>query len=121
MSSIKQLFIRYRRLTHCFLAALIALILYWNFARPSGFNVVLLVAQLLPLAALAPGLYSQYYRAYSWLCFVMLLYFVLAVMGAFASTASLVDYLFVLLSTALFISSMMCSRYAQRVQKNITD
>ena len=119
MSQTLTLFIRYQRISRALFIALLTLILYWNLTRPSGFNWVVMSMQFLPLLALVPGLYSQHYRAYSWLCFMMLLYFIFAVQGAFASTANLSDYLFVLLCMSLFCSSMMCSRYAQRVQKNL--
>jgi len=78
---------------------------------------VLFIIQTLPLFILAPSLLSRYYRAFSWLCFIMLLYFIMAVMGALSSIANILDYLFVLFTVALFISSMLCSRYAQRLQK----
>ncbi|WP_096085286.1 DUF2069 domain-containing protein [Agaribacterium haliotis] len=121
MPNYPQLFQRYRLLSNGLFIALLLLIVYWNLARPTkpGLNVLLLLIQLAPMLALTPGLRSRYYRAYSWLCFVTLLYFVFAVMAALASNAGLVDYLFVTLCVFLFCSSMMCSRYAQRVQKNI--
>ncbi len=69
---------------------------------------------------LLPGLLSQYYRVYSWLCFIILLYFVVAVMGAFSSVSKPSDYVFLFFTVVLFNVSMMCSRYAQRVQKQVT-
>jgi len=89
--------------------------------RPNGPNWFILTIQVLPLAAFIPSLISQYYRVYSWLCFVMLLYFVLAVMASLSSIATVLDYIYLALTVYIFNCSMMCSRYAQRVQKNITD
>lgn len=87
--------------------------------RETGTNWIVFGIQILPLLCFIPGLMSQYYRVYSWLCFVMLLYFIVAVMEVSASTATATDGLFLALVTLLFTSSMFCSRYAQRVQKNV--
>lgn len=99
--------------------SLLALFLVWNIFRSQGINWVVLAIQCVPLLALLPNLLSRYYRSYSWLCFVIMLYFIVAVMGAFSSAANILDYTFVALCVVIFITSMMCSRYAQRVQKNI--
>lgn len=115
----EQKFRRYRVFTFIAYAALLSIFIIWNVTRASGISWVILLLQGLPLLALLPGLTSGYYRAYSWLCFVVLLYFIVAVTGAMRSNAGLLDYLFLSSTVALFISSMLCSRYAQRVQKNI--
>lgn len=112
-------FVLTRNLTFVFFAGLIVLFVVGQILRPQGINWVILLAQISPLLAFVPGLRSQYYRAFSWLCFLMLLYFVAAVMESLASTATVSDYVFLFLTVAIFSTSMMCSRYAQRVQKNI--
>ena len=76
-----------------------------------------LAIQLVPLLVLLPGMIAKYYRTYSWLCFVLLIYFIFAVEHAFMSKSDILDYLFVLLTVLLFISSMMTSRWMQRFQK----
>jgi len=105
----------------CFYFATLGTFVYWGLSRSGGFNIVIFCIQAIPLLLLLPGLISQYYRVYSWLCFVILLYFVVAVMGAFASTAKISDFVFLSFTVVLFIVSMMCSRYAQRVQKGLTE
>lgn len=104
-------------LTFTLYAAMLALFCYWNLSRDSGINWTIFSLQTLPLLALLPGLYTRYYRAFSWLCFVDLLYFVMASLGAFKSTADYLDYLFFSLTILLFCTSMFASRWAQRVQK----
>ena len=59
---------------------------------------------------LLPGLLKNYYRGYSWLCFVLLVYFVFAVQGSLMSTAGLLDHIFLFLTVILFIVAMMTSR-----------
>jgi len=119
LNNIAQKFVIYRKLTMCFYVATLGVFVFWGLTRPGGFNVVVFCLQAVPLLLLLPGLLSQYYRVYSWLCFVILLYFVVAVMGVFASTAKISDYVFLASTVVLFIVSMMCSRYAQRVQKGV--
>ncbi|WP_185235888.1 DUF2069 domain-containing protein [Teredinibacter franksiae] len=98
-------------------AALFVLFLYWNFTRTSGINWVVLAAQSLPLLLLLPGLAKKYYRSYSWLCFLLLIYFVMAVDGIFMSTRNWSDAVFVGLTVTTFISAMLAARWLQRSQK----
>ena len=107
-------FNRYWRLTTVLYWALIMTLAVPNAVHQSwGF----LLLQILPLLALLPDLLSRRYRAYSWLCFLLLLYFIFAVEASLASNASPLDHLSLGLIVATFISSMLCARYAQRVQK----
>lgn len=94
-------------------ALIIALIALWNLTRAGGTLWIIWGSQCLPLLIFLPGLYKRYYRSYSWFCFLLLLYFVMAVAGALKSTAGAYDYLFLLLTTTLFILSMMSSRWLQ--------
>ncbi|WP_075185821.1 DUF2069 domain-containing protein [Teredinibacter haidensis] len=93
------------------------LFLGWCFTRASGPNWVVLSAQSLPLLVLLPGLWQKYYRSYSWLCFVILMYFVKGIDGVFMSTANWSDALFVALTVTTFISAMLAARWLQRQQK----
>lgn len=99
------------------LALLLSLFIYWYLTRVSGPNWVLLTIQSLPLLLLIPGLWQKYFRSYSWLCFVILIYFVKAVDGAFTSIANWSDYVFVALTASTFISAMMAARWLQQSQK----
>ncbi len=117
MTTLEHRFLLFRNITYGLYALLLALFLFWNLQQLDRLHFIVLALQLLPLLALLPGLLSQYYRVFSWLCFVMLLYFVFAVMGAMSSMATAYDIVFLILCVLLFSSSMFCSRYAQRVQK----
>lgn len=109
--------LRYGKIvTWSMLAALPLLFAYWSLGREEGAFTIWCV-QSLPLLAIAPGIYKQLYRSYSWLCFLLLFYFILAVERALISTSSWSDYVFLALVVGLFISSMMTSRWLQRTQK----
>lgn len=113
------LFQKYTRTKLFFLAgyaSLQVLFVYWNFTRPSGSNITVLLIQALPLLVFLPGLLKNHYRTYSWVCFIILFYFVQAVAGAFTSTANITDLIFVALTVYLFVTAMMASRWAQRLQ-----
>jgi uncharacterized membrane protein len=114
----EQKFSLSKHITHLLLLALAVLFFASQLTRSSGPNWVVLSIQIGPLLCFIPGLVSQYYRVYSWLCFVLLLYFVVAVMEVNASNTTQGDSIFLALTVLLFVSSMLCSRYAQRVQKN---
>ncbi|MDO6423247.1 DUF2069 domain-containing protein [Saccharophagus degradans] len=109
---------KYMRIKTVFLmgyAALLALFIFWNISRPSGFNITILLIQCVPLLAFLPGILQNHYRTYSWVCFIILFYFVKAVEGAFASTANFTDGIFIGLTVYLFVCAMMASRWAQRM------
>ena len=103
------------------LASMLAQITYWNLARDDGFTIVVWLIQSLPLVAFIPGMIKGVYRAYSWLCFVLLAYFVLAVERVFSTISSIGDFIFLSLIVLLFVSSMLASRWLQRYQKGIAD
>jgi len=96
---------------------LLLLFSFWHFSRETGPNWPVFLLQCLPLLLLLPGLLQKYYRSYSWLSFLMLVYFVKAVDGAFMSTARWGDYVFVLLTITTFIAAMLASRWLQRLTK----
>lgn len=100
-------------------ASLIALILYWNIIRSSGFSPAVLAIQAGPLLALLPGIIKKRYRSYNWLCFLLLFYFIFAVERVFTSVRNTSDFIFLAHIVLLFISSMMTSRWLQRLQKGV--
>lgn len=97
--------------------ALLGLFAYWNLTRTTGINWSIWALQSAPLLLLLPGILKTYYRSFSWLCFLMLFYFIKATEGAFMTSATFTDYLFIVLVALLFVSSMLCSRWMQRVAK----
>jgi len=106
-----------KRLTLFFVTSMLVLFITNQLFATHDINWTALSLQSLPLILLLPSLIGNHYRAYSWLCFIILLYFIFAVINAFISTAGIADYLFLLLTTLTFIAAMMASRWLQRVQK----
>lgn len=100
-------------------ALLITLMVYWNLVRSSGFSLAVLAIQVGPLLALIPGIILKRYRSYNWLCFLLLFYFIFAVERVFTSVRTPSDFVFLTLIVLLFISSMMTSRWLQRLQKGV--
>lgn len=106
-----------KALTLFFVASMLALFIFNQIFSTHNINWTALILQSLPLALLLPSLIGNHYRAYSWLCFIMLLYFIFAVMNALISTANITDYLFLSLTILTFTAAMMASRWLQRVYK----
>lgn len=114
--TMQQKYLLAKRMFLLCLAATFMVFIYWFITRPSGLNYTILCVQILPLAVFIPGILANHYRTYSWVCFLLLFYFIKAVEGVFISTATLSDGLFLLLTPTLFIISMMASHWAQRLQ-----
>ncbi len=74
----------------------------------------LLIFQSLPLIIVAPGLIKRYYRAHSWLCFIVLAYFTAYVVEVGSPLVEGSDWVGLTLSVILFIGAMMSSRELQR-------
>ncbi|MBF7729388.1 DUF2069 domain-containing protein [Pseudomonas sp. N040] len=97
----------------CF-AALAALLLIWNliFADLHGARTwVVLAIELVPLALLAPGMLAGNPRTHAWCCFVVNLYFIQGVLGAFDPNRMLYGWLQSILSVTLFCVALMYTRY----------
>ncbi|MEX1032373.1 MAG: DUF2069 domain-containing protein [Cellvibrionaceae bacterium] len=57
------------------LGGLVALFSWLNLTQPDG-SLLRWLVQCIPLLIFVPGLLRQSHRSYSWLCFVVLLYFI---------------------------------------------
>ena len=73
-----------------------------------------LTLQVVPLLLLLPGLAKQYYRSYSWLCFLSLIYFTSYVIQVYSSNQQWHDWLGLSASIVIFSSAMFASRWLQR-------
>lgn len=72
------------------------------------------LVQTLPLLIFIPGLWRGYHRIYSWLCFVVLLYFTWSITNLISPLAYWRDGVVVALSVTLFISAMLAARWRQQ-------
>ena len=75
--------------------------------------VELLIITLLPLLIFIPGLIRERYKSLSMLCFVSLLYFVIAVTNLFAPNRIAFDIVELVLIVVMFSAAMMFSRWKQ--------
>ncbi len=100
-------------ITYMGLVTLIFSFIVWQFTRPTGPSFFFLVMQLVPLFIVIPAVVRQRPRAYIWLCFIMLMYFVKGVDGMVSPSKAWIDYVVLTTSIILFISSMMSSRWLQ--------
>jgi uncharacterized membrane protein len=105
----------------CFIA-LAALLLLWNllFADLHGARIgVVLAIELVPLALLAPGMLAGNARTHAWCCFVVNLYFIQGVLGAFDPNRMLYGWVQATLSVTLFCAALMYTRYRFQYQRKL--
>ena len=98
---------------YCCYLLLLCLLVTGNIINPDG-SVTLLFFQSLPLLVVLPGLYRNHYKAYSWLCFIILMYFIAYVVEVGSPLREWTDYLGLTLSILIFVSAMFTSRQLQR-------
>jgi len=92
-------------------AGLLVLFTLLNLLRDTG-SVKFWLVQVIPLLIFIPGLIRNTHRTYSWLCFVVLIYFV-AIIPILMGRGWWSDWFITLLTTSLFLSAMMTSRWLQ--------
>lgn len=112
------LYSRFRTARICTLACYMALLLLitgLNVIRPDG-SVLHWLVQALPLLIVMPGMLYNHYRSYSWLCFVILIYFTAYVVEVLSPLYIWTDAIALALSVGIFVSAMMTSRWLQRLQ-----
>jgi uncharacterized membrane protein len=78
------------------------------------------ILQTIPLLLILPGLLTKYYRSYSWLCFLMLAYFISYVVQVYSPTRDLHDWFGLVATVAVFMSAMFASRWLQRLPMTTT-
>ncbi len=96
--------------------SLIALLAIWMFviAPPEkASSLVSFLVLALPLILFIPALRKRHPRTYAWLCFFILFYFCMGSMYAFLlpTTLGILALLESILSIAIFIGAMMCTRW----------
>jgi len=98
----------------CYGALLIQLT-FLNVTEEHG-SIARWVMQCLPLLLVLPGMIVQRYKTYSWLCFILLLYFTAYVVEVGSPLFTWTDATGLSLTVAMFISAMMTSRWLQHWQ-----
>lgn len=77
-------------------------------------NTTMWIIQLLPLAILLPGLLRGGHRSYALLCFVVMIYFMAAVINAFTPGYTWPPYVEITLVTIIFVAALIYARYIRR-------
>lgn len=70
--------------------------------------------QIVPLLMLLPGIMLKRYRSFSWVCFLMLLYFSSFVVQVYTDYQQWIDWLGLMVTVTIFITAMITSRSLQR-------
>lgn len=101
------------------LAALLGLILLYITTSLLDERILwtVLIVPCLSLLIFVPGMVKNRPRSFDWLCFVILIHFIVGVTNSMSPVAAWNDYLQTLLTVVLFISSMMTSRWLKAAQR----
>lgn len=83
-----------------------------TFDRPA--NPVVWAVQALPLAAFVPGMLARKPRIFIWLCFLLLIYFAVAVLSVFTHPHGFYSWAELLLISSLYVASMLFARWRHR-------
>ena len=84
---------------------------------PTANPYVIWLLQTLPLMLFFPVILKKYLRGHIWLCFVLCVYFMHAVVIAMSNHNSLLGLIESLLVAALFIAAMMFARWKSKLTK----
>lgn len=98
----------------CWISYLTLILLFTvvNLTQDNGSFVRWLI-QCFPLLIFLPGLIKQTHRAYSWMCFVTLFYFITGVTNSMSPLAAWTDIVMLVAASALFIGAAFTSRWLQ--------
>lgn len=95
-------------------ATIIAILTAVNLTEDTG-SLIRWVVQCTPLLVVLPGLLMRRYRAYSWLCFITILYFVPSVVKTMSPQGDWMDPVMLVCTLIIFFGSAMCSRWIQTI------
>ncbi len=101
--------------TFTLVAALVFCFSLWHLLfRPSGPSWLFWLVQCMPIALVVPGMWLRQPRAFIWLCFLMLMYFVKGVDGLVFPSRAWIDYVILIASIVIFCSAMLTARWLQQ-------
>lgn len=96
------------------LGLLILSFIVWQLRREGGPLFFILSVQILPLLVFFPSLLQAKARAFIWLCFVILVYFIKGVLGVFKPAPDWMDMSLLMMSVVIFISAMLTGRWLKQ-------
>ena len=88
----------------------------------AGNNTLIITLFLIaPLLIVSPGLVKGWYRSYSWLSLMILLYFIVAVTQLMGPNGSWLDGVYVAITVSVFFTATFSSRWLQQLQVQLLD
>lgn len=93
-------------------ALLLLVIAVNNIVRADG-SIKYWLLQSIPLLIFVPGIIKRHFRTYSWMCFVILIYFIHYADKLSTDPGSIINWLAITLTVVLFNGAMMTSRWMQ--------
>tara|TARA_R110000772_G_scaffold26400_20_gene68149 strand:- start:384 stop:755 length:372 start_codon:yes stop_codon:yes gene_type:complete len=83
----------------------------------SPLNLTRWIIQIFPLLAFIPALLGPGLRPYQWLCFVIMLYFMMGVLMAFSPGQQIIGFMITFFCALLFCSAIFYIHQQQKIQK----
>ena len=99
--------------TLCASYVIFILLISWLNFQSANSNFKIWLIKIIPLLILIPGLIKKHHRTYSWLCFVILPYFIFITPALFEAFAWK-NWVYLALTVIIFITAMMTSRWLQQ-------
>lgn len=90
---------------------------WWMHQEGRQPSVTIWLIRVLPLLFFVPGLLRNNLRSLAWLCFVSLMYFMMAVTEAMSPHRLWINYVEVALSVTVFVSAMLTIRWCSQWQR----
>lgn len=111
-----------RQLTLSLLVVLLSVyafktLVLWD--QPLKLRLALFAMQLVPFLLVLPGVLRHSWRAFAWLCFILQLYFMQAVMVVFSPQRAAWDWLSLALVVSIFIIAMLHIRWFRHAEAGL--
>jgi uncharacterized membrane protein len=109
----------WRLLLICVAMELIVLTLttWWLHQEGRQPSLTIWLVRIVPLLVFVPGMLKRNLRSLAWLCFVVLMYFMIAVTEAMSPLRLWINYVEVVLSVAIFLTAMMTIRWQAQAKR----
>lgn len=109
----------WRLLLICVAMELIVLTLttWWLHQEGRQPSLTIWLVRIVPLLVFVPGMLTRNLRSLAWLCFVVLMYFMIAVTEAMSPLRLWINYVEVVLSVAIFLTAMMTIRWQAQAKR----
>ncbi len=109
----------WRLLLTCVAMELIVLTLttWWLHQEGREPSLTIWLVRIVPLLVFVPGMLKRNLRSLAWLCFVVLMYFMIAVTEAMSPLRLWINYVEVALSVAIFLTAMMTIRWQAQAKR----